>query len=123
MYRIMANRVASREGWDLECEAEAAAIRFATANPGSPCVVILEKQQYVIAMSPLDKQMYERQRYWDRISEKYRYHAEAPMRVRAPLNDGVDHVFVNLRTGFRMWGFLTERDRDNFVKNHGGEAK
>lgn len=49
--------------------------------------------------------------------DTYPYLAQAPVLVKPPSVPGM-HLSVRLRQGWRLWGFETEIDRDNFILNN-----
>lgn len=53
--------------------------------------------------------------------KRYPFTAQSPTSVKPPIVPG-DHVSTRLRTGWRIWGFTTELERDTFVMQFGARV-
>lgn len=46
--------------------------------------------------------------------DRYPFTAQAPIAIKPPIVPG-EHMSVRLRSGWRIWGFETEKERDTFI--------
>lgn len=59
------------------------------------------------------------QHWWDTRKGRYPFHAIAPVSIKPTIVPG-DHISCLFRTGWRIWGFKTLKERDTFVIQFGG---